>query len=170
MMWSPELIRQVVKAYGKSDPVQKVSLAGKPIITPHRAQRWVIASMALAHPSPPMGPAAARTLLSLLRPSWRQVYASRVRGSAIGPWRIHEPGTLRLEQALRCNNHIALARPPCGWRETRDPDVLSPPSGLRRGRGYRSAEDFPGSVTRRSVLRGRHRAAGSPVLPGVSPG
>jgi hypothetical protein len=30
MKWSPELIRQAVKSYGRSDPVQKVTLAGKP--------------------------------------------------------------------------------------------------------------------------------------------
>lgn len=33
----------------------------------------------------------------------RLAYADRLSG----PWKIHEPGTLRLEQAPRCNDHIA---------------------------------------------------------------
>ena len=33
----------------------------------------------------------------------RLAYADRL----AGPWRIHEPGTLRLEQAPRCNDHVA---------------------------------------------------------------
>ena len=33
----------------------------------------------------------------------RLAYADRLSG----PWKIHEPGTLRLEQAARCNDHIA---------------------------------------------------------------
>ena len=33
----------------------------------------------------------------------RLAYALRLSG----PWKVHEPGTLRLEQAPRCNDHIA---------------------------------------------------------------
>jgi hypothetical protein len=89
-------------------PVHPVRLAGNPIVTPAS--------------SPTLGENIAGP--SLIRvPDWverplgryylyfahhagkfiRLAYADRL----VGPWKIHEPGTLRLEQVPRCNDHIA---------------------------------------------------------------
>jgi hypothetical protein len=42
MQWSPDLIREVIKSYGRSDPRQKVTLAGEPTDITQRKEvsRW----------------------------------------------------------------------------------------------------------------------------------
>ena len=42
MRWTPDLIRQVIKSYGKASPTQRVTLAGKPTDISQRKEvtRW----------------------------------------------------------------------------------------------------------------------------------
>ena len=42
MGWTPELIRNVIKSYGKASPTQRVTLAGKPTDISQRSEvtRW----------------------------------------------------------------------------------------------------------------------------------
>jgi hypothetical protein len=89
-------------------PVDPVRLAGNPIVTPAS--------------SPTLGdningPSLLRVPHWVERPLGRYyLYFAHHAGKFIrlayadrltGPWKIYEPGTLRLEQAPRCNDHVA---------------------------------------------------------------
>jgi hypothetical protein len=106
----PELLLSclaLVALFGSARP-RAVRLSGNPIITPASSPTLGdnINGPSLIRVPPWVRRPLGRYYLYFAHHSGkfiRLAYADRLPG----PWKIHEPGTLRLEQASRCNDHIA---------------------------------------------------------------
>ena len=90
------------------DPVRPVRLPGNPIITPASSPTLGdnINGPSLIPAPPWVERPLGRYYLYFAHHLGRFIrlaYADKLSG----PWKIYEPGTLRLEQALRCSDHIA---------------------------------------------------------------